>query len=100
MASHCFRNVGPVAVIDDSRQITIPDKVLEALSIGPGDKVEFFHVAPDEYLFYVATRPLPNTNILPDRVCRPITIDEMNHTFYSMERAELRALKRQGKQKK
>lgn len=100
MASQCFRNVGPVAVIDSGHQITIPEKVLEALSIGPGDQVEFFHVAPDEFLFYVATKPLPGTGILPTRVRRPITIDEMNHTFYSMERAELKALKRQRKQKK
>ncbi|MFX1680205.1 AbrB/MazE/SpoVT family DNA-binding domain-containing protein [Mitsuaria sp. CC2] len=100
MASHCFRTVGPIATIDEGLQITIPEKVLEALRIGPGDKVEFFHVAADEFLFYVATRPLPGSGILPVRVRRPVTIDEMNHTFSSMERAELKALKRQRKQKK
>ncbi len=97
MASHCFRTVGPVAIIDESRQITVPEKVLEALRIGPGDKVEFFHVAPDEFLFYVATRPLPGAGILPQRVRRPVTIDEMNHTFASMERERRRALRNQGK---
>ncbi|OWQ86305.1 hypothetical protein CDN99_20960 [Roseateles aquatilis] len=98
MASHCVRSVGPVATIDDGRQITIPEKVLEALRIGPGDKVEFFHVAPEEFLFYVATRPLPGAGILPKRVRRPVTIDEMSHTFASMDRERRKA--RKGKDKK
>lgn len=96
MASHCVRSVGPIATIDAGRQITIPEKVLEALRIGPGDQVEFFHVAPDEFLFYVATRPLPGAGILPKRVRRPVTIDEMNHTFSSMERARRKAQKEEG----
>lgn len=100
MASHCVRSVGPVVTIDEGRQITIPEKVLDALHIGPGDQVEFFHVAPDEFLFYVATRPLPGSGILPTRVRRPVTIDEMNHTFASMERERRQDLKRQRKTRK
>jgi|APAra7269096714_1048519.scaffolds.fasta_scaffold13600_2 antitoxin PrlF len=100
MATHCVRSVGPVVTIDDGHQITIPEKVLEALHIGPGDKVEFFHVAPGEFLFYVATRPLAGAGILPKRVRRPVTIDEMNHTFASMERQRRKALKREAKDQK
>ena len=99
MASHCVRSIGPVATIGEGLQITLPQGVLDALRIGPGDQVEFFHVAPDEFLFYVATRPLPIAGIVPTRVRRPVTIDEMNHTFASMERQRRNSAKRKEKRK-
>ncbi len=44
------------ATITSKGQITIPANVRQALSVGPGDRVEFVQLEPGQFLFIAANR--------------------------------------------
>lgn len=69
------------ASVTSEGRITIPAKVREALDVGAGDRVEFVHVAPGQFLFVVANRSGTELKGMFGKPARRVSIEDMNRAI-------------------
>lgn len=65
------------ATISTKGQITIPAVVREALSVGPGDRLEFVQIEAGQYLLVAANRSVTELKGMFGKQVKNVAVEEM-----------------------
>ncbi len=65
-------------IVSRKGQITIPARVLEALHLSTGNRVEFVEVEPGRYEFIAATCPMTALKGMFGPASKTVSVEDMN----------------------
>lgn len=71
------------AIISTKGQITIPAVVREALSVGPGDRLEFVQIEAGQFLLVAANRSVTELKGMFGKPANEVSIEDMGRTISS-----------------
>lgn len=69
------------ATISAEGQIAIPSSVLEALSVGPGDRLQFVQIEPGQFLLFAANRSVTELRGMFGKPTSEVSIEDMGRTI-------------------
>lgn len=75
------------ATVTSQGQITIPSKVRRSLHLEAGDRVEFFELEPDQFLFMAANRSVTELKGMFGKVGKSVSTEDMNQAIASRRKA-------------
>lgn len=66
------------AIITAEGRITIPADVLQVLSVGVGDRVEFVQIEPGQFLIVAANRSVTELKGMFGNPAKAVSVEDMN----------------------